>query len=285
MKQYKDLIIKIINEGEFSEDRTGTGTQRIFSYCMTFNCSTFFPLVTLKYTHFPAIAHELLWFISGDSNIKYLQDNNVTIWNEWANEEGDLGPVYGVQWRNAHGRFRKKVLDEYVSDGIDQLQNCIDLIKNNPSSRRMIVNCWLPKVLPEESIPPKENPYMGKMALAPCHLLYQFFVEKGLLHIQMYQRSVDAFLGLPFNIASYALLLYLVASVTNLKPGNLHWIGGDIHLYNNHKDQVQEMLQRPYKPLSRVTIYSRDNIDDFTIDDIELCNYMYHPAIKADISV
>lgn len=287
MKQYRDLIIKVLDESEPSNDRTGTGTYKIFGHRMTFNCTNKFPLVTSKYTHFPAILHELLWFISGSTNIEYLKQHDIKIWDGWADDNGEVGPIYGGQWRNAHGIHRKKVFGEWQSDGIDQLQNCIDTLKDNPNSRRMIVDCWMPKLLPDESISPKENPAHGLMALAPCHMMFQFFVRKGyILDIQMYQRSVDVFLGLPFNIASYAILLSLVAKVTDLTPGKLHWVGGDIHIYTNHVDQVRKMLRRSTfdSPTLEVNDEIR-NINDFTDQDILLHDYQFHPPIKAPISV
>ncbi len=288
MKQYRELIERIVEEGESSEDRTGTGTIRLFGTKMTFDLAEGFPLVTLKYTHYPAIVHELLWFLSGKTNIKYLQVNKVNIWNEWATDQGDLGPVYGAQWRNANGTFREKIKEEWVWNGVDQLGNCIDLIKHNPFSRRIIVDCWNVKYLPDETIPPKENATLGLMALSPCHMMFQFFVSQdGRLDLQMYQRSVDSFLGLPFNIASYALLLAMVAQVTNTTPGVFTWVGGDTHIYNNHLDQVTEMLSRKEYPLPKLKLRPsiQKSINDYTYDDILLLNYKYHPAIKGIISV
>jgi len=288
MKQYKDLVNKVIREGELSLDRTGTGTRRIFGETMTFDVSRKFPLVTLKKTHWNSIIHELIWFLKGDTNTKYLRDNGVTIWDEWATETGDLGPIYGAQWRNAGGRFRHWALGGVVTqDGVDQLEQAIELIKKNPYSRRIIVDSWEPRFLPDESISPQENVGLGKMALAPCHMMFQFFVRSdGHLDLQMYQRSVDVFLGLPFNIASYAALLYIIAKLTGKRPGILKWVGGDIHLYNNHYQQALTMLKRTPLELPRLAI-----LGDFkTIDDIEahhfqLEDYVAHPYIKGEISV
>lgn len=285
MENYRDLIKTIIDEGQVSGDRTGTGTKRIFGTKMEFDCTIDFPLVTIKKTHFDSIVHELLWFLRGDTNIKYLQDNGIKIWNEWADTKGEVGPMYGSQWRNANGTYRKKINGEWVSNGIDQLQNCIDLIKNNPTSRRIIVDCWNTRYLPDESISPRQNVGLGLMALAPCHMFFQFFVRKDFLDIQVYQRSVDAFLGLPFNIASYALLLELVATVTAKRTGKLIWLGGDTHLYNNHMEQATEMIQRKPLFLPYIDVATKDNINDFNFSDITLHDYNFHPPIKGAISV
>lgn len=287
MKQYKDLLQRILDEGESSGDRTGTGTTRIFSHSMHFDLAQGFPLVTTKFTSFRLIARELLWFISGRTNINYLVNNGVHIWDEWADRSNNLGPVYGAQWRNANGTYRKKMRDEWVQDGVDQLGNAIELIKHNPSSRRIIVDSWQVKDLPDEQISPQENVGLGLMALAPCHMMFQFFVsEDNKLSLQIYQRSVDVFLGLPFNIASYAALLHMVSHVTNKEVGTLHWVGGDIHLYNNHKDQVNELLSREPMYLPDLKISgSHNSIDDIEFNDFMLNNYNYHPAIRAPISV
>ena len=286
MESYKQLIEKILSEGQQSGDRTGTGTLRIFGTSLEFDITEEFPILTLKYTHWPAIVHELLWFLQGTANIKYLTDNNVHIWDEWANIDGNVGPMYGAQWRNANGR-PKPILNQelWVQDGVDQLGSCIDLIKNNPTSRRILVDCWNTRFLPDESLSPIQNVDLGRMALAPCHMFYQFFVEGTYLDIQVYQRSVDSFLGLPFNIASYALLLELVAMVTNKIPRKLKWLGGDTHLYSNHIDQAKEMINRDSLPLPYLTLQRKNNIDEYTYDDIELHDYNYHPAIKGQISV
>lgn len=287
MQQYKDIISKILEHGEAAGDRTGTGTKRVFGHHAQFDCSISFPLVTLKYTHFPAIVHELLWFISGKTNIEYLQKNNVKIWDEWATDKGELGPVYGAQWRNANGTFRQKIQGEWVSNGIDQLKNCIDLIKDSPNSRRIILDSWNPKYLPDPTMSPKENAALGLMSLAPCHMFMQFYVsETKRLDMVMYQRSVDTFLGLPFNIASYALLLTMVAQVTGTTPGTFNWMGGDVHIYNNHREQIDLMMER--RPLNPPWIELNPDItdiDDFTFEDIILRNYNAHAAIKGKISV
>ena len=261
--------------GELSDDRTGTGTRRIFGAMMEFNCSDRLPLVTLKYTHYPAIIHELIWFIKGDTNINYLQRNGVRIWDEWADDTGEVGPMYGAMWR---GNTR---------DGIDQLAKAINDIKVNPSSRRIIIDCWDPRYIPLDGFSPQKNVEMGQMALAPCHMFMQFYVRRnGVLDMLMYQRSVDSFLGLPFNIASYAILLNLVAQVTGRLPGKLTWMGGDVHIYNNHVEQVEEMLTREPKspPILRVNP-ELTNINEVKFDDIEVLGYEYHPKLVGKISV
>ena len=274
MRQYKELIKRIMTTGELSDDRTGTGTRRIFGAMMEFNCSSRLPLVTVKYTHYPAIIHELIWFIKGDTNINYLQRNGVRIWDEWADDTGEVGPMYGAMWRG-------------TNYNIDQLAKAIDDIKNNPTSRRIIIDCWDPEYIPDIKFSPQENVKMGNMALAPCHMLIQFYVRKnGVLDMLMYQRSVDSFLGLPFNIASYAILLNLVAQVTGRLPGKLTWMGGDCHLYNNHVEQVEEMLTREPKslPMLRVNPELTD-INKVKFDDIEVLGYEYHPKLVGKISV
>ena len=288
MKQYIDLLEKILEEGEDSDDRTGTGTRRIFGHSMKFDCSESFPLLSLKYTHFDAIVHELLWFIAGGTNTQYLRDNNVTIWDEWALENGDLGPIYGAQWRGVQpSKFRK--FQNQI--GVDQLAVAIEQIKNNPTSRRIIVDSWNPEKLPSTEFSPQQNVTAGLMALAPCHMMFHFFVgENKKLDVLMYQRSVDTFLGLPFNIASYALLLKMVAHVTGTTPGTFTWMGGDCHIYNNHMDQVGELLQRYIThtniPLPTVDLNPGVNtIDDFAYQDIILKDYISLSSIKAPISV
>ncbi len=264
MQVYLDLLKKIMTEGTDKSDRTGTGTRSIFGAQMRFNLQDGFPLLTTKKVHLKSIIHELLWFISGSTNIKYLQDNGVRIWNEWADENGELGPVYGKQWR-----------DWVTPDGrhIDQLSNALDLIKNNPDSRRIIVCAWNPADV-------------DKMALPPCHTLFQFYVANGKLSCQLYQRSCDMFLGVPFNIASYALLTQMVAAVNNLELGDFVWTGGDTHIYNNHFDQVNLQLTRtprvlPTMKLKRIP----QSLFDFKYEDFELENYDPYPAIKAQVSV
>jgi thymidylate synthase len=287
MHQYKKLIERILAEGEQSGDRTGTGTRRIFGDILKFDCAESLPVVTLKYTHLSAVIHELLWFIKGSTNIKYLQDNNVKIWDEWATEEGEVGPMYGAQWRHAQGTYIDTAKGKIILDGEDQLKNAIGLIKNNPTSRRIIIDCWDTKQIPNDEYTPKENVAQGNMALAPCHMFMQFQVSnKGRLNMTMYQRSVDSFLGLPFNIASYAILLNMVAQITNLKPGVFTWMGGDIHIYNNHIKQIELMLTRePKEPPTLELNPKIKNIDDFQIEDIMINNYECHPSIKGEISV
>ena len=264
MQVYLNLLNKIMSEGCDREDRTGTGTRSIFGTQMRFNLADGFPLLTTKKVHLKSIIHELLWFISGSTNIRYLQENGVRIWNEWADENGDLGPVYGKQWR-----------DWVTPDGrhIDQLSNALDLIKNHPESRRIIVCAWNPADV-------------DKMALPPCHTLYQFYVNEGKLSCQLYQRSADMFLGVPFNIASYALLTMMVAAVCNLKPGEFVWSGGDTHIYKNHFEQVKLQLSRTPRALP-VMNFKRipQSLFDFNYDDFELTGYDPYPAIKAQVSV
>lgn len=264
MQVYLDLLKKIMDEGTDKSDRTGTGTRSIFGAQMRFDLSKGFPLVTTKKCHLKSIIHELLWFISGSTNIKYLQENGVRIWNEWADENGDLGPVYGKQWR-----------DFVTPDGrhIDQLSNAIDMIKHNPDSRRIIVCAWNPSDV-------------DKMALPPCHTMYQFYVAKGKLSCQLYQRSADMFLGVPFNIASYALLTMMVAKECNLELGDFVWTGGDTHIYNNHFEQVNLQLSRTPKALPTMNILRKaPSIFDYKFEDFELVGYDPHPAIKAQVSV
>lgn len=288
MKQYLDLIRKVLNEGTKKEDRTGTGTISYFGYQMRFDLKDGFPLVTTKKVHLKSIIHELLWFIHGDTNIKYLVDNGVSIWNDWpykkysespdfkgetmdefiekikndedfARKWGDLGPVYGKQWRNF--------------EGVDQLKNIIEEIKRNPDSRRLIVSSWNPKEVPN-------------MALPPCHSLYQFYVIDGKLSLQLYQRSGDIFLGIPFNIASYSLLLMMVAKVTGLEPGTFVHTIGDAHIYLNHIEQVNLQLSREPFPLPKMIIHrDTDNIEDFRYEDFELVDYQCHGRIKGAVAV
>jgi len=264
MKQYLDLCQRILNEGVTKEDRTGTGTISVFGHQMRFDLSEGFPLVTTKKLHTKSIIHELLWFLSGDTNIRYLQENGVRIWNEWADENGDLGPVYGKQWRSFAGRDGKTV---------DQIQWVVDEIKKNPDSRRLIVSAWNPAELDE-------------MALPPCHLLFQFYVAKGKLSCQLYQRSADTFLGVPFNIASYALLTQMMAHVTGLEPGEFVHTLGDAHLYLNHVEQVKLQLRREPKPLPKLVLNPEvTSIFDFTFEDIEIVGYEAHPHIKGEVAV
>ena len=264
MKQYLDLLYKIKEEGVIREDRTGTGTKSIFGYQMRFNMKDGFPLLTTKKLHLKSIIHELLWFLSGDTNIKYLQDNGVRIWNEWADENGDLGPVYGHQWRS---------WSDYKGGTIDQIQQAVDLIKNNPNSRRILVSAWNPADI-------------DNMALPPCHCLFQFYVADGKLSLQLYQRSADVFLGVPFNIASYALLLQMMAQATGLECGDFVHTTGDTHLYLNHLKQVDTQLMRTPRPLPKMKINPDvKDIFSFKYEDFELIDYNPWPHIKADVSV
>ena len=264
MKQYLELLDHVVKNGVNKSDRTGTGTISIFGYQMRFDLKEGFPLMTTKKLHLKSIIHELLWFISGDTNIKYLTDNGVRIWNEWADEDGNLGPVYGYQWRSWPAADGQK---------IDQLLNVIESIKSSPDSRRHIVNAW-------------NVGDLGKMALPPCHILFQYYVAKGKLSCQLYQRSCDIFLGVPFNIASYSLLTMMVAQVTGLNPGEFIHTLGDAHIYLNHIDQVKlQLTRKPYK-LPRMSINPdvRD-ITKFRFEDFNLLDYVYHPGIKGKISV
>ncbi len=264
MKQYLDLLRHIRENGVMKEDRTGTGTQSVFGYQMRFDLSEGFPLLTTKKVHLKSIIYELLWFIAGDTNVKYLQDHGVTIWDEWADENGDLGPVYGHQWRSwpaPEGRV------------IDQLSMVIDTIRRNPDSRRMLVTAWNPAEV-------------DKMALPPCHCLFQFYVADGKLSCQLYQRSADVFLGVPFNIASYALLTMMIAQVCGLKPGEFVHTTGDTHIYRNHFDQVATQLSREPRPLPRMRLNPDiKSIFDFTYEDFTLEGYDPWPAIKAPVAV
>ena len=274
MKQYHDLLKHLLENGTQKGDRTGTGTISCFGYQMRFNLSEGFPLLTTKKLHLKSIIHELLWFIKGETNIQYLKDHKVRIWDEWADENGDLGPVYGHQWRN------------WNSEGIDQIEVLIDQIKSNPNSRRMIVSAWNPSVLPDTSKNFTENVKNGKAALPPCHAFFQFYVSEGKLSCQLYQRSADTFLGVPFNIASYALFTMMIAQVTDLQPGDFVHTFGDVHLYNNHIDQAKEQLSRDTRPLPQMKINPKiKDITAFTFEDFELINYDPHPHIKAAVSI
>ena len=274
MKQYLDLVQHVMDNGVSKNDRTGTGTKSIFGYQMRFNLEDGFPLVTTKKLHLKSIIHELLWFLKGDTNIKYLQDNGVKIWDGWADKNGDLGPVYGSQWRN------------WNNDNIDQISNLIEMIKKNPKSRRMIVSAWNPSVLPDTSISFDENIKNGKAALPPCHAFFQFYVANGKLSCQLYQRSADIFLGVPFNIASYSLFTHMVAHVCELKVGDFIHTFGDAHIYTNHFDQVKLQLSRKPNKLPSLKIKrSVKDIFDFKYDDFEILNYNPHPHIKGAVSI
>lgn len=274
MKPYLDLLQKILDEGSFKEDRTGTGTKSLFGYQMRFNLKEGFPLVTTKKIHLKSVIYELLWFLKGDTNIKYLNDNGVRIWNEWANDNGDLGPIYGSQWRDWDGK------------GIDQIQQVITTLKNNPESRRILVSAWNPSVLPDTSVSFSENVAQGKAALPACHTFFQFYVSEGRLSCQLYQRSADVFLGVPFNIASYALLTMMIAQVCDLEYGDFVHTFGDVHIYKNHFQQVQTQLSRVPKALPQMKINPAvKDIFSFCYEDFQIENYDPHPAIKAQVSV
>ena len=264
MRQYLDLLRAIKERGVRKSDRTGTGTLSLFGYQMRFDLDAGFPVLTTKKLHLRSIIHELLWFLKGETNIQYLRDNEVTIWDEWADEKGELGPVYGAQWRTWR-----------AADGrqIDQIQRALDMIRNEPDSRRIIVSAW-------------NVGELEQMALAPCHALFQFHVAQGRLSCQLYQRSADVFLGVPFNIASYALLIHMMAQQTNLKPGELVWTGGDCHLYTNHMVQTELQLTREPLPLPRLVIKRKpESLFDYRFEDFELLDYYAHGSIKAPIAV
>jgi len=274
MKQYLDLIEHVLKNGNEKEDRTGTGTKSVFGYQMRFNLSAGFPMVTTKKLHLKSIIYELLWFIKGDTNIKYLQENGVRIWNEWADKNGDLGPVYGHQWRN------------WNSDNIDQLTEVIESIKKNPDSRRLLVTAWNPSVLPDNSVSFNKNVANGKAALPPCHAFFQFYVANGKLSCQLYQRSADIFLGVPFNIASYALFTMMVAQVCGYEPGEFIHTFGDAHIYNNHLNQIELQLSRDLRPLPKMKINPQiKNIIDFKFEDFILEDYNPHPHIKGSVAI
>jgi len=277
MKQYLELMRHVKDHGTKKEDRTGTGTISVFGYQMRFNLQEGFPLVTTKKCHLRSIIHELLWFLNGETNIQYLKDNGVSIWDGWATEEGELGPVYGAQWRSWTGPN---------GEVVDQIKELIDQIKTNPDSRRLIVSAWNPALLPDTQYSPSENAAMGKQALPPCHTLFQFYVLDGKLSCQLYQRSADIFLGVPFNIASYALLTMMIAQVCDLDVGDFIHTFGDAHLYLNHLEQVDEQLSRtPFpKPTMKINPEVKD-IFGFKFDDFELVDYQAHPHIKAPVSI
>lgn len=277
MQQYHDLMRHVLESGHQKSDRTGTGTLSVFGYQMRFDLSQGFPLVTTKKCHLRSIIHELLWFLKGETNIRYLQANGVSIWDEWATEEGELGPVYGAQWRSWQAPN---------GEVIDQIAELVHAIKTTPDSRRLIVSAWNPAVLPDTQFSPKANAAAGKQALPPCHTLFQFYVNDGKLSCQLYQRSADIFLGVPFNIASYALLTMMVAQVCDLVPGDFIHTFGDAHLYLNHLDQVKLQLSREPYPLPTMRLNPAVNdLFSFSYDDFELVNYQAHPAIKAPIAI
>lgn len=265
-RQYLTLLKKILDKGTFKEDRTGTGTKSIFGYQMHFDLSKGFPLLTTKKIHFKSVIYELLWFLKGDTNIKFLNEHGIKIWNEWADENGDLGHIYGYQWRS---------WPDYDGSSIDQITEAINTIKNNPDSRRIIVSAW-------------NVADLSRMNLPPCHLLFQFYVAEGKLSCQLYQRSCDTFLGVPFNIASYALLTMMIAQITGLLLGEFVWTGGDVHIYKNHFEQANLQLSRgdDIRPMPKMKINPDvKKIEDFVFSDFELTGYNPHDSIKADISV
>ena len=274
MREYINFLKYIKENGVLKGDRTGTGTRSIFGYQMSFDLQKGFPLVTTKKIHIPSFVHELLWFLSGSTNIKYLNDNKVRIWNEWATADGELGPIYGKQWRDFNGQ------------GIDQITEVIEMLKTNPNSRRILVSAWNPCVVPSEKISPQENVAKGNSALPPCHAMFQFYVADNKLSCMLTQRSADAFLGVPFNIASYSLLTHMVAQQCNLDVGKFIWSGSDCHIYNNHIEQVNEQLSREPLDLPILKILRKPNsIFDYKYKDFEFENYNHHPAIRAKISV
>ncbi|XBC39612.1 MAG: thymidylate synthase [Buchnera aphidicola (Chaetogeoica yunlongensis)] len=264
MENYINLLKKILKDGNVRKDRTGIGTLSIFGYHLKFNLKLGFPLVTTKKCYFPAIVHELLWFLKGDTNIKYLNDNNISIWNEWSDKSGNLGPIYGKQWRSWESKDGKI---------IDQISHVINLIKKDPYSRRIIVSSW-------------NVGDLDKMALPPCHVLFQFYIYKNFLNCQLYQRSCDVFLGLPFNIASYSLLIHMLAQQCNLEVGNFMWTGGDVHIYINHIKHVkQQIIRKPY-PLPKLIINKKPKgIFSYFFEDFSLINYKFHSPIRAKIAI
>ncbi len=277
MRQYLDLMQHVLDEGVRKEDRTGTGTLSVFGYQMRFDLSQGFPLLTTKKLHLKSIIHELLWFLKGETNTAYLKQNGVSIWDEWATEQGELGPVYGYQWRNWP-----------LPNGghVDQITQLLAQLKQKPHSRRLIVSAWNVADLPDESLKPQVNVRQGRMALAPCHAFFQFYVADGRLSCQMYQRSADVFLGVPFNIASYALLTLMIAQVSGLKPGDFVHVLGDTHLYLNHLDQARGQLAR--KPFASPTLWINPEVKDlfaFRFEDFRLENYEAHAHIKAPIAI
>jgi thymidylate synthase len=277
MRQYLDLMQHVLDAGVRKEDRTGTGTLSVFGHQMRFDLSQGFPLLTTKKLHLKSIIHELLWFLKGETNTAYLKQNGVSIWDEWATEQGELGPVYGYQWRNWP-----------LPNGghVDQITQLLAQLKQKPHSRRLIVSAWNVADLPDESLKPQANVQQGRMALAPCHAFFQFYVADGRLSCQMYQRSADVFLGVPFNIASYALLTLMIAQVSGLRPGDFVHVLGDTHLYLNHLDQAREQLTR--KPFASPTLWINPEVKDlfaFRFEDFRLENYEAHPHIKAPIAI
>jgi thymidylate synthase len=274
MKQYHDLIQHILDHGVQKGDRTGTGTKSVFGYQMRFDLAAGFPMITTKKIHLKSIIYELLWFLKGDTNINYLQENGVRIWNEWADKNGDLGPVYGHQWRN------------WNDEEIDQIKELIHTLRNNPNSRRMLVSAWNPSVMPDTSLSFEQNVKNDKAALPPCHAFFQFYVADGKLSCQLYQRSADVFLGVPFNIASYALFTLMVSQVCGFQPGEFIHTFGDAHIYNNHMEQVELQLSREPRDLPTMKLNPDVNdIFDFSFEDFTLENYNPHPHIKGKVAI
>lgn len=274
MKQYLDLVQHVLDHGVEKSDRTGTGTKSVFGYQMRFDLSEGFPMVTTKKLHLKSIIYELLWFLKGDTNIKYLTENGVRIWNEWADENGDLGPVYGHQWRN------------WNSEEIDQIKEVIHTLKHNPDSRRMLVSAWNPSVLPDTSKSFGDNVAHGKAALPPCHAFFQFYVANGKLSCQLYQRSADIFLGVPFNIASYALFTHMMAQACGYQPGDFIHTFGDAHIYTNHMEQIELQLSRTPRTLPRLKINpNKTDIFSFEFEDFTIEDYDPHPHIKGTVAV
>jgi thymidylate synthase len=261
--QYEDLLRRVLAEGASKPDRTGTGARSVFGHQMRFDLSRGFPLVTTKRVHFRSVAYELLWFLRGDRNVRWLQEHGVTIWDEWAAPDGDLGPVYGVQWRS---------WPTPSGEHVDQISQVLDLLRSDPNSRRMIVSAWNVGEIPQ-------------MALPPCHALFQFYVADGRLSCQLYQRSADLFLGVPFNIAGYSLLTHMVAQQAGLEPGDFVWTGGDCHIYDNHLDQVHEQLSREVYPFPRLRLRQADSLFAYEYEDIEVLDYRHHPALRAPVAV
>ncbi|MGY8885338.1 MAG: thymidylate synthase [Flavobacteriales bacterium] len=274
MKQYLDLVKHVLENGAEKHDRTGTGTKSVFGYQMRFDLSEGFPMVTTKKVHLKSMVHELLWFLKGDTNVTYLKENGVRIWNEWADENGDLGPVYGHQWRN------------WNSEEIDQIADIIETLKSNPDSRRMLVSAWNPSVLPDTTKSFDENVSKGKAALPPCHAFFQFYVANGKLSCQLYQRSADIFLGVPFNIGSYALLTMMMAQVCGYEAGDFIHTFGDAHIYSNHKEQIDLQLSRDPRPLPKMLLNPNvKDIFEFKFEDFTLEDYNPHPHIKGAVAI
>ena len=274
MKQYLNLVRYVLDHGVEKSDRTGTGTKSVFGYQMRFDLSEGFPMVTTKKLHLKSIIYELLWFLKGDTNIGYLKENGVRIWNEWADENGDLGPVYGHQWRN------------WNSENIDQIKDIVKTLKHNPDSRRMLVSAWNPSVMPETSKSFAENVANGKAALPPCHAFFQFYVANGKLSCQLYQRSADIFLGVPFNIAAYALFTHMMAQACGYQPGDFIHTFGDAHIYTNHMEQIELQLSRKPKTLPTLKINpNRTDLFEFEFSDFSIENYDPHPHIKGAVAV